>query len=147
MYSSFGSSISCLLDSHTNWKNVQSGAICQIFGWLIWRYRFKCSNLETSSDILWFPKKILIWYSGGLQVTIVIYISEIANDSIRGRLGTFASSARNVGVLIIFFVAPNVNYHQIPCIFVIIPILFLVCFSLFPNTPQFHLQREQLQVW
>lgn len=66
--------------------------------------------------------------------------------SIRGKLGTLTTTARNFGVLMIFSVGAAVDYQYIPIIFVSLPILYLVCFMSLPNTPQFYLEKEQVQV-
>lgn len=83
---------------------------------------------------------------GGIQTALVLYVSEIANDEIRGRLGSIWQFLRNVGILIAYILGATVEYKFIPCICVVIPIGFAICFFMLPNTPQYHLRKGQLQV-
>lgn len=66
--------------------------------------------------------------------------------SIRGRLGSSSLFFRNVGTLIGYVLGATVEYKIIPCISAIIPIVFVICFMLMPNTPQYHLRKGQTQV-
>lgn len=64
----------------------------------------------------------------------------------RGRLGSLTPLARNVGVLIAYIVGATVDYGVIPSILIYIPIVYIVCLYLLPNTPQFYLQRDRFEV-
>lgn len=110
------------------------------------------------------------WTAGGIQTTIVLYISEISNNksvilklvpslffiffkqrcfscySIRGRLGSIIQLSRNTGILTAYIVGAIVDYEYIPCIFIFIPVLYVVCFVCLPNTPQYYLQKNRIQV-
>lgn len=66
--------------------------------------------------------------------------------SIRGRLGSIFLFFRNTGTLIGYILGASVEYEIIPCINVIIPIVFVVVFMMMPNTPQFYLRKGQIQV-
>lgn len=70
----------------------------------------------------------------------------IVRFSIRGRLGSVSHLARNIGILIAYISGTLLEYNIIPRIFVALPIIFGICFSFFPNTPQFHLQKGNEQV-
>lgn len=64
----------------------------------------------------------------------------------RGRLCSMSLLLRNFGTLLIFVLGATVDYHTIPCICITIPIIFAICFTLLPNTPQFYLNKGQYQV-
>lgn len=66
--------------------------------------------------------------------------------SIRGRLSSIGTVIRNLGVLNGFILGAFINYAYIPCICIIFPIVFMVVFSILPNTPQYHLHRGRIQV-
>ncbi|XP_055295383.1 solute carrier family 2, facilitated glucose transporter member 8-like [Sitodiplosis mosellana] len=83
--------------------------------------------------------------SGAMQSATMLYVSEIANDDIRGRLGSFWLFMRTVGVLFIFIAGAMVEYEYLPCICVLFPILFSLVFVMMPITPQYFLQKEQIQ--
>lgn len=72
---------------------------------------------------------------------MTLFVSEIANNNVRGRLGSFTPVSRNVGVLMAFFAGSVVQYEYNPYIFIWIPGAFLVLLLMLPNTPQFHLQN------
>ncbi|XP_055304278.1 facilitated trehalose transporter Tret1-like, partial [Sitodiplosis mosellana] len=81
--------------------------------------------------------------AGGIQSGVIIYVSEISNDNLRGRLGSLTPLARNVGVLIALIVGATVDYDTIPAFFFFIPIVYMICLYFLPNTPQFHLQHGE----
>lgn len=44
-----------------------------------------------------------------------------------------------------YVIGALLDYRTIPCIFVFVPIVFAICFTFLPNTPQFHLQKGNLK--
>lgn len=84
--------------------------------------------------------------AGCVQVTIILFISDIANNDVRGRLGSFAQLGRNVGILIAYILGAFLQYKTIPCILVFVPIIFVISFSLLPNTPQYYLRKGENEV-
>lgn len=84
--------------------------------------------------------------AGGVQSTIILYISEISSNHIRGRLASFSQLSRNFGVLISYTVGAVLPYHMQPCIFIFVPIIFGIWFFFLPNTPQYHLKKGQIEV-
>lgn len=108
--------------------------------------------------------------AGGLQVTVILFVSEIANDEydsishstwnkcwislmelfffcrIRGRLGSFGLFMRNLGVLFGYVLGASIEYKYIPCICIVFPIIFVIVFTFLPNTPKFHLERGHTKV-
>lgn len=65
---------------------------------------------------------------------------------IRGRLGSIIQVTRNIGILFAYTLGAVLKYEHIPCIFICIPLLFVVCFVFVPNTPQHYLKKENIQV-
>lgn len=84
--------------------------------------------------------------AGGVQSTIILYISEISSNHIRGRLASLSQLSKNVGVLSSYTLGAVLPYHTQPCIFIFVPIIFGIWFFFLPNTPQFHLKRGQIEV-
>lgn len=84
--------------------------------------------------------------AGGVHNVIILFISEIANDEIRGRLGSVAPFFRNIGVLIAFILGPSVKYEVVPIISVVFPIVFIAIFFMIPNTPRYYLNKGKIQV-
>lgn len=86
------------------------------------------------------------WTASGVQGGTILFVSEIANDDIRGRLGAVAPFTRNVGLLIAYILGAHLPYRDIPLVCIIFPIIFAVVFMMMPNTPRYYLQRGQIHV-
>lgn len=86
------------------------------------------------------------WTVGGMQSGVALYVSEISNDSIRGRLGSITPLSRNIGVLIGYVAGATVEFENRPYIFVFFPIMFLIWLYSLPNTPLHYIQTEQFEV-
>lgn len=65
---------------------------------------------------------------------------------IRGRLGSLDLLFRNIGTMTIFIAGAYIDYIYLPRIFVIIYFVYLITFSLIPNTPQFYLRKGKYKV-
>ncbi|XP_055307284.1 facilitated trehalose transporter Tret1-like [Sitodiplosis mosellana] len=83
------------------------------------------------------------WSTGGITTTIILFVSEIANNDIRGRLGGISHFMRNIGILIGYTLGATLEYHIIPCICIFMPIIYAISFAALPNTPRYYLQRGQ----
>ncbi|ALC39238.1 CG33281, partial [Drosophila busckii] len=81
---------------------------------------------------------------GGFGV-IPIYVAELAEDSVRGVLGTFLILTCNVGVLLVFVLGYYFNYATVAWMASTLCIAFVVCFWFMPETPQHLLQLDKLQ--
>ncbi|KAH8391771.1 hypothetical protein KR215_002775 [Drosophila sulfurigaster] len=73
---------------------------------------------------------------GGMFVVLPIFIGEIADNSVRGRLCSFFTLAINTGIFIGFIISSYVPYHVIPCAVVALPLLYLFMSTRFPEPPQ-----------
>ncbi|XP_031631805.1 facilitated trehalose transporter Tret1-like isoform X2 [Contarinia nasturtii] len=83
------------------------------------------------------------WTGGGIQSIVILFVSEIANDNIRGRCGGISHVLRNFGILIGYTLGAKLDYQYIPCICVLFPITFAVVFAILPNTPRYYLRKGQ----
>lgn len=68
------------------------------------------------------------------------------NLSVRGRLGTMANYARNFGILMAYTVGAYFNYIIASIIHNGITLLFFATFLIAPSTPQYLLQKNQVDV-
>ncbi|XP_037927514.1 facilitated trehalose transporter Tret1 [Teleopsis dalmanni] len=78
---------------------------------------------------------------GSAYVVLPIFISEIADPSIRGTLASMLMLSLNFGVLLGFILSTHLAYHLIPFIVIFLPLVYLVTAIFFPETPQ-HLLRK-----
>ncbi|XP_070161238.1 facilitated trehalose transporter Tret1 isoform X2 [Polyergus mexicanus] len=82
--------------------------------------------------------RIILGIGVGMSYTAnPMYVSEVADVGIRGALGTLISVNVFTGSLLTCSISPWVSYQVLAAIQLAIPILFVVCFSWFPETPAF----------
>lgn len=72
--------------------------------------------------------------------------NSMKNYRIRGRLGSIAQVSRDSGMLTAFILGAFLDYHLLPFIFIIIPIVYLMKFLLLPNTPHHLVRRGKFEV-
>ncbi|XP_017075855.1 LOW QUALITY PROTEIN: facilitated trehalose transporter Tret1 [Drosophila eugracilis] len=82
---------------------------------------------------------------GGMFVVLPIFIGEIADNSIRGRLCSFFTLTMNTGIMVGFVVSSHIAYHVIPCAVVGLPVLYVILATRYPEPPQqlIRWQREE----
>lgn len=80
--------------------------------------------------------RLLSGLTGGAFVTIQLFLADISDDRIRGRLGTFLSLYLNAGVLLGYIAGTYLPYNVIPYAMVSCPLAFIGLFAFVPSTPQ-----------
>ncbi|XP_014100018.3 facilitated trehalose transporter Tret1 [Bactrocera oleae] len=82
---------------------------------------------------------------GGTWVVIPIYIGEIADPTIRGRLTSLFTLSLNGGMLFGYILSSYVPYHIIPMAVILLPVLYLLIAIYFPETPSYllHCGKEE----
>ncbi|XP_011181201.2 facilitated trehalose transporter Tret1-like [Zeugodacus cucurbitae] len=82
---------------------------------------------------------------GGTWVVIPIFISEIADPTIRGRLTSLFTLFLNGGMLTGYTLSSYVPYHIIPMAVILLPLLYLIIETYFPETPSYllHCGKEE----
>lgn len=78
--------------------------------------------------------------NGGVQTATMLYLAQIADDNIRGILGTTSQMTRCLGTLLAFVLGAYINYVQMSLVFVGVTILFTITFYGKPSTPQHFLK-------
>ncbi|XP_065354593.1 facilitated trehalose transporter Tret1-like [Calliphora vicina] len=81
---------------------------------------------------------------GALYLVIPIFISEIADPSIRGTLASLLGLFFSFGIMVGFIFSSHLDYYLNPCIIVIFPILYLLTISRLPETPQYLLRKQHI---
>ncbi|PSN32011.1 Facilitated trehalose transporter Tret1 [Blattella germanica] len=79
--------------------------------------------------------------SGASMVFPPIYISEIAQDSARGALGTLLTLMTDLGVLFGYIIGAYVHYYTYAYIAIVFPLLYLFCFIWLPETPMYLINK------
>lgn len=121
-----------------------------------------------SVNYIIFARFMAGWTGGGIFSITILYVAEIADDKwvafletaysifttlsihnvrrIRGTLGSIAQLCRNTGMLTSYIVSSFLDYNQLPFVFIIIPIVYIVNFVLLPNTPQYLVKKGKMEV-
>ncbi|KNC32811.1 putative facilitated trehalose transporter Tret1-2 [Lucilia cuprina] len=81
---------------------------------------------------------------GGNYVVVPIFISEIADPSIRGALSSMAMLFLSFGIMTGFVFSSQLDYYLNPCIILIFPAIYLIAVTQFPETPQFLLRKQKI---
>lgn len=82
--------------------------------------------------------------SGGMIVAPT-YISEIAQDGIRGALGSFVMLNLNAGVVFAYGLGAELSYQQFNLICLAVPLLFLLLFFWLPESPEYLWSKNKLE--
>lgn len=75
--------------------------------------------------------------AGGIFIFIPLFVAEIAEDSVRGSLGSLLVVSCNIGILMGFILGNYLTYTTQPIVHVLLPIIFFVAFAFFPESPQY----------
>ncbi|EDV93397.1 facilitated trehalose transporter Tret1 [Drosophila grimshawi] len=78
---------------------------------------------------------------GGCYVTLPIFVAEISDNNIRGALSSMAMMYVSFGMIIGYILTSYLNYYLMPCVAIIVPIVYLIAIWGLHETPQ-HLLRK-----
>ncbi|CRL04891.1 CLUMA_CG017942, isoform A [Clunio marinus] len=79
---------------------------------------------------------------GGLYIVIPLFISEISDDSIRGRLGSVFVMASGAGILFAYICGTFLPFSTLPFIFTPISMLFLIGTMFHPESAHYLIKKE-----
>lgn len=79
--------------------------------------------------------------TGSFCVVAPMYISEIAETSIRGTLGTMFQLLLTVGILFVYVVGAFVSWRSLSLLCLIVPILLFAGLWILPETPVYLLKK------
>ncbi|XP_067010194.2 facilitated trehalose transporter Tret1 [Anabrus simplex] len=98
----------------------------------------------TDMHVLIYVARILAGIAaGGTIVYVPLYVSEIAEDEIRGTLGCLFVFSINAGILFGYIVGGYVSYFTQTKIYFLIPLIFIFCYVFLPDTPFFLLKKNK----
>lgn len=97
--------------------------------------------LANSVELLYLGRVIGGIGGGGPFCIIPMFIGEIAQDSVRGGLGTLLMNMANVGITLPMFLGSSISRLNLSMLCIVPPLLFLVCFPWIPETPYFYLMK------
>lgn len=69
--------------------------------------------------------------------SVPVYIGEVVGQNIRGAIVTFLVMSQSIGCLFEYIIGPNVSFHTLNAVSIIVPIMMFFSFLLMPETPYF----------
>ncbi|XP_026476968.1 facilitated trehalose transporter Tret1-like [Ctenocephalides felis] len=105
-------------------------------GWLL-------IGLATSVEYI-YAARFLFGLSIGSAFTVVpMYTGEIAEDSVRGAVGSFLQLFIVTGFLLAYAIGPYVSYIGLVSISLVPGVLFFIIFCFMPETPYYYLGKSK----
>ncbi|XP_076756796.1 facilitated trehalose transporter Tret1 isoform X1 [Xylocopa sonorina] len=120
----------CFADRYGRKRCLMLSSGFFIVGWLM--------ILLASSVTTMYVARVILGIGVGISYTTnPMYVSEVADTNIRGALGTLIAVNVFTGSLLTCSIGPYVSYKVLAMTLLAIPILFLVSFVWFPESPHF----------
>ncbi|KQS38547.1 facilitated trehalose transporter Tret1 isoform X2 [Drosophila erecta] len=95
-----------------------------------------------SKSVYFYVCRVLLGFSGGtLVVCFPVFIAEVSDNSIRGTLGSFFVMTLCGGITVGFVLVYCLSYHVLPCVVIVLPIIYLCLLIPLPEPPQDLLKR------
>ncbi|KAH8403339.1 hypothetical protein KR222_011077 [Zaprionus bogoriensis] len=92
-----------------------------------------------------YAARFLCGFTGGAGYLVVpIYISEVADSSIRGALTSMVMLSVNLGILVGYILSTYLAYHIVPLLAIVLPIVYFTANLFLPETAPYLLKRSQL---
>lgn len=138
-----GSWITALLTIGALFGAIPAGSICNYIGRKRSMMVFSLPLLA-SWGILYLAESIKLLYVarllgglsiGGISTAVPLYIAEIAEDSVRGTLGSFFQAMFAGGILFGYVIGALVSYYSMSLIGAAVPIIFLAGIVKAPESP------------
>jgi MFS family permease len=105
---------------------------------------FWCLVLLSTEVYHLFMARVLAGLTGGGSIrTIPLYIAEISENHIRGKLGTLLMLFVSSGTLIIFIAGTYLSFFTVPFVMMVFPICYLVLVCFLPDTPPSLMSRNK----
>lgn len=79
--------------------------------------------------------------TGSFCVVAPMYISEIAESSIRGTLGTLFQLTLSVGILLVYIIGSMVSWTTLSVLCLLVPVALFIGMLFLPETPTYLLKK------
>jgi MFS family permease len=80
------------------------------------------------------------------MTVIPVFLTEISDDKVRGRIGSIFAIAFNVGILVGYVTGSYLSYFQFPWVPIALITIFLIAFSFVAESPTYLLSKNKLTV-
>lgn len=83
---------------------------------------------------------------GSAFIAVPLFVTDMADDRVRGQLNSFLTVFFNAGMLFAFVIGKQVGFYVFPLVIMVFPVVFLIGFMCLPDTPQSLLRRRNYDV-
>ncbi|GFG38197.1 hypothetical protein Cfor_03802, partial [Coptotermes formosanus] len=97
--------------------------------------------IATSVDVLCIARFIGGMGSGAIILFASLYVTETAQDTVRGALGSYLPLFTNAGILFAYITGSYVSYYTFAYIAIAIPVVYVVGLIWLPETPNYLVYR------
>ncbi|GJQ66061.1 hypothetical protein Trydic_g4147 [Trypoxylus dichotomus] len=98
----------------------------------------------TKSLYIFYLSRVLFGFGNAAMFTVLpVYISEVTTPKVRGRWGNLMAFFMYFGQFLANAIGYLFDIKTTACIFISVPIIFIVLFSLCPETPYFYLLKDK----
>ncbi|XP_060645400.1 facilitated trehalose transporter Tret1-2 homolog isoform X1 [Drosophila nasuta] len=98
-------------------------------------------SFANSAGWLYFGRFLIGISTGSFCVVAPMYISEIAETSIRGTLGTLFQLLLTMGILFVYIVGSLVSWSTLSMMCLVVPVLLFIGMLMLPETPVYLLKK------
>ncbi|XP_063992014.1 facilitated trehalose transporter Tret1-like [Diachasmimorpha longicaudata] len=153
-----------MTEDQVSWLSSVAGvsSICVLpfYGWLAERFGRKTTGcfmaLPAAASWLFILfannfyhlliSRLLTGLVHGICFSLVsVYVSEIADESVRGQLGSFLGFGINLGIFITFICGATMSYHSVAICGIIVPLIFFGAFLVMPETPIYLMRKGNVE--
>ncbi|CAO1385949.1 unnamed protein product [Diamesa tonsa] len=127
-----------LADKYGRKVSLVSLSVPQILSWLLIYYAENTNFLMASRFLSGFA-------GGGIFIVVPLFISEISEDRVRGRLGSALVFGSNIGVLIAYILGTYLSYSTVPLVLLMITVVFVCGAIVIPDSPLYLMKKSRFQ--
>lgn len=125
----------CMADRFGRKLTACLAAIPQIIAWVL--------VIVAKNVYYLMGMRFLLGFSGGVCFMIIpTFIAEVAEDRIRGMLGSTLVFTCNLGILLMYILGDCLPYDLIPWLLLVFPLAFLAGFLFIPDTPYYLMKNN-----
>lgn len=84
--------------------------------------------------------------AGGVFIVIPMYVKEISQDDIRGKLGSLIVLFQNIGIFIMYAIGAYVEYYTVMYISLALPLIVGLLMIKAPQSPLFLVKQGKIEV-
>lgn len=113
-----------------------TGGVVHVCAWLC--------LIFTKSLAIFYLSRVLFGFANASMFTVLpIYISEVTTPKVRGRWGNLMALFMYFGQFVANAVGYFFDIRTTACIFIAMPIIFIILFGLCPETPYYYLFKDK----